>query len=115
MFSIDYRQTKETLQKYLKIILGKIKRTKCDDNCWHYGMFGGEGGCEALDSWGSIHEDVKPGQLCLHPDKKEYGIDLGVVSSSCFCSALSGGIEGIVVNSENDKKFVEVLTNTDKK
>jgi len=86
----------------------KVKKPKCDGNCWHYGMFGGVGGCEALDSWGSIHEPIEPGQTCLHPDKKEFGVDLGVVSAQGLCAALEGAV---IVGGEHDNtQLVKVLT-----
>ena len=104
----------EKIKDSFKHIYGRIKRTKCDAECFHYGMFGGKGGCDK-DDWGSTFEPLNPGDLCLHPEKKEYGINLGVVSGGCFCSALEGGIEGVVIASENDAKFVQALTGVEVK
>ena len=94
---------------------GRAKRTKCDVECWNYGMFGGKGGCEALDSWGSIHEPLEPEERCLHPEKKEYADQSFVVSNVCLDSILSGGVDGIAVTDENDANFVELLTGIDVK
>lgn len=108
MFNINYVQVKETFQKYLKIISGKIKRTKCDVDCWNYGMFGGKGGCGALDSWGSVHEILEPGEPCLHPDKKEYADVSFIVSDLGLCTALEGVV--IVGGKQDNTQLVKVLT-----
>ena len=85
-----------------------LKKTECDSNCFNYGMFGGIGGCDALDNSGGAHQPIEPEQTCLHPDKKELSIDLGVFSLQGLCAALEGEI---IVGGENDNtKLVKVLT-----
>ena len=84
------------------------RKPKCDVECFHYGMFGGEGGCEALDSWGSIHEPLEPGETCLYPKKKDFGIDLGIVSIQGMCAALEGAV--ITKGKHDNTKFVKVLS-----
>jgi len=86
-----------------------VKKTKCNYNCFHYGMFGGIGGCDALDNSGGAHQPIEPEQTCLYPDKKEFSIDLGVLSLQGLCVALEGAI---IIGGENDntkivKAFVE--------
>jgi len=79
----------------------------CDYNCWHYSLFGWVEGCDVLDNWGSIHESVNHGELCLHPDKKDISPPTFVGSLMGLCAALEGGI--IVGGRDDNQQLVQVL------
>ena len=58
----------------------------CDEDCFDYGMFGGEECCGA----GRYFVPMQPGQKCLHPDLRYICKPIGTVSTLEFCAALEG-------------------------
>ena len=85
--------------------------TRCDEDCFYYGIFGGETTCDAKDyGWGFYNEPVKAKRPCLHPDRKKFPSQTFVVSSLGFCAALGEDPTLIVGGKDDNTKLVEVLT-----
>ena len=58
----------------------------CQEECFHYGMFGGVEGCDA----GRFHEQIQPGQECLYPKHRNICQYVGSFSFLELCAALEG-------------------------
>lgn len=65
----------------------------CNEDCWHYDVFGGEEGCgQHHGGWGGWPEPVKPGEECLHPEERKICKPIFVGSALGLCAALTGDV-----------------------
>lgn len=87
----------------------KEPKPLCHDDCWHYGSFGGEEGCEQKHGgYGGWPEPIQPGQECLYPKKKDIVKPSHIGSFQGLCAALEGSvIEG---GPHDNTQLVEILT-----
>lgn len=79
----------------------------CEEDCWHYGLFGDQICCDAKDSWGFYQEPITEGELCLHPDKKDTSPPTFTGSLLGLCAALEGSV--IIGGPHNNQQLVQIL------
>ena len=85
-----------------------LLRPPCHEDCWYYDVFGGVEGCgQRHKGWGGWPEEIKPGEDCLYPSKRDVCKPVLVVSNIGLCAALEGAV---IKGSPNDNTaFVEAL------
>lgn len=98
------------LKDHIKNYYKNQKKPLCDYDCWHYDSFGGEEGCgQEHGGWGGWPEQIEPGEVCLHPEKRIICEPIQG-SMSGFCAALEGvAIKG---GPHDNSLIVKLLTNS---
>jgi len=85
----------------------KDSKPLCSEDCWHYGVFGGTEGCEAVHTpWPELRQ---PGEKCLYPDKKDICPSV-IIDTMGFCAALEG--EVIKGGPHDNTQLVKMLTSS---